>query len=286
MLTAAVRDLHAYHGDEFSIQVETNHAELWYNNPHLSRFNIKDRDVWYIPCHYPLIHSSNEVLYHFQHGYVKYLEEKLNISIPITKSGGDIHLSEDEKQIPKELPPNYWVINGGGKMDFTCKWWPHHYYQEVVDHFKGHIPFVQIGKSDHHHPKLSNVIDRVGQTNLRDLIKLIYHSAGVLTPVSLPMHLAAAMPPIKPCIVVAGGREPVTWEAYNGHQFLHTVGQLKCCDNGGCWKSRVVPIDKPERKSLCSLPVKTDTGDYAKCMTMITPDQVILHMQRYLEKWN
>jgi hypothetical protein len=62
------------------------------------------------------------------------------------------------------------------------------------------------------------------------------------------MHLAAAvevppgMPKNRPCVVVAGGREPPHWEAYPHHQFLHRAGSLLCCDDGGCWKSRVRPL--------------------------------------------
>ena len=38
--------------------------------------------------------------------------------------------------------------------------------------------------------------------------------------------------------MVAGGREPPHFTAYPHHQYIHTVGALRCCDDGGCWKSR------------------------------------------------
>jgi hypothetical protein len=75
------------------------------------------------------------------------------------------------------------------------------------------------------------------------------------------MHLAAAVdsppdaPRHRPCVVVAGGREPPHFTAHPHHQFIHTVGALRCCDDGGCWKSRAVPLgdgaekDRPE--ALC-----------------------------------
>jgi hypothetical protein len=31
------------------------------------------------------------------------------------------------------------------------------------------------------------------------------------------------------------------WEAYPGHQFIHTIGVLPCCRLGGCWKFRTIP---------------------------------------------
>ena len=70
------------------------------------------------------------------------------------------------------------------------------------------------------------------------------------------MHLAAAvetapgMPKNRPCVVLAGGREPAQWEAYPHHQYLHTNGALLCCDQGGCWKSRVVPLGDGDDKDL------------------------------------
>jgi ADP-heptose:LPS heptosyltransferase len=133
------------------------------------------------------------------------------------------------------------------------------------------------------------VIDLRGKTDLRRLIRLVYHAEGVLSPVSLPMHLAAAIeakpggPKHRPCVVVAGGREPPHWEAYPHHQFIHTVGALLCCDNGGCWKSRTIPLgdgndgDLPE--NLC-----VDVHDnLPACMDMITAVDVIRRIEMYRE---
>jgi hypothetical protein len=118
---------------------------------------------------------------------------------------------------------------------------------------------------------------------------LVYHAQGVLSPVSLLMHLAAAVPVKKgatknrPCVVIAGGREPPHWEAYPHHQFIHTVGALRCCDNGGCWKSRTVPLgdgdakDQPE--SLCVDVVNS----LPHCMHMITAAEVSARIRSYFE---
>ena len=100
--------------------------------------------------------------------------------------------------------------------------------------------FVQVGEAGHHHPALRGVLDLRGKTDLRQLVRLVHHAQGVLCPVTLHMHLAAAvpvkagMPRNRPCVVVAGGREPSQWEAYPHHQYIHTNGALPCCDNGGC----------------------------------------------------
>ena len=44
------------------------------------------------------------------------------------------------------------------------------YYQEVVDHFRGRIQFVQVGSAEHDHPDLKGVVSLVGQTDTRQLI--------------------------------------------------------------------------------------------------------------------
>ena len=104
---------------------------------------------------------------------------------------------------------------------------------------------------------------------------------------NLLMHLAAAVevkegrPKNRPCVVVAGGREPPHWEAYPHHQFIHTVGALPCCDDGGCWKSRTVALgdgdekDRPE--NLC-----VDVVDgYPRCMDVISSGDVIRRIEMF-----
>ena len=89
------------------------------------------------------------------------------------------------------------------------------------------------------------------------------------------------MPRNRPCVVVAGGREPPHWTAYPHHQFLHTVGALACCDDGGCWKSRTVPLGdgdcKDEPNELCVDVV----GGLPRCMDLITADEVIGRIETY-----
>lgn len=265
MLTAAVRDLHLSCPGEFLTDVRTSAPALWVNNPYITPLREDDPDVEIVDCHYPLIHQSNKAPYHFIHGFSQYLSEILKVNIYPSLMSGDLHLSAQEKQwmsqvreITREEVP-FWIIAAGGKFDVTIKWWSSSRYQEVVDAFRGRILFVQIGDEKHYQPTLSGVLNLIGRTNLRQLIRLVYHSEGVICPVNLPMHLAATVEtrtnrsPRRPCVVLAGGREPSQWEAYPHHQFLHTVGALRCCDNGGCWKARTLPLgdgapnDRPDR---------------------------------------
>lgn len=90
-----------------------------------------------------------------------------------------------------DLP--FWIA-AGGKFDYTIKWWDPQRYQQVVDHFRGRIQFVQVGEEGHHHPRFDGVIDLRGRTDQRQLIRLVYHAQGVLCGVTSLMHFAAAVP--------------------------------------------------------------------------------------------
>ncbi len=248
MLTAAVRDLHRAYPGDFVTDVRTPCPALWENNPDITPLDEADRGTEVVDCHYPLIHRSNSAPVHFLDGFVHYLNGVLGLRIELTEFRGAIYLSDDEKAWTSQVAgitggdPAFWIVVAGGKPDFTIKWWDVRRYQRVVDHFLGRMLFVQTGENGHYHPALGNVIDLRGQTDLRQLIRLVYHAEGVLSPVSLTMHLAAAVEvragrgKNRPCVVVAGGREPPHWEAYPHHQFIHTVGALACCDNGGAGK--------------------------------------------------
>jgi ADP-heptose:LPS heptosyltransferase len=295
MLTAAIRDLHRTYPNEFITDVRTPCAPIWENNPYITPLEEGD-GVEVVDCHYPLINRSDEAPYHFIHGFTEYLNDILGVRIRPTVFRGDVHISDLEKtwfsQVEEILGDSkpFWIIVAGGKQDFTIKWWSQARYQQVVDHFLRRILFVQVGEAGHVHPPLRNVIDLRGKTDLRQLIRLVYHAQGVLCPVTLLMHLAAAvetrpgMPRSRPCVVVAGGREPPHWEAYPYHQFIHRAGALPCCDARGCWKSRVLPLGDGDEKDLpqncCSNVV---AADLPRCMDMITASDVIRAMETYFE---
>ena len=300
MLTAAVRDLHQTHPGQFQTHVRTPCPALWEHNPYITPITDDAPNVEIIECRYPLIHQSNQLPYHFIHAFRLFLSEQLGVEIKPHAFKGDIHLSDQEKrwmsqveEITKQLPTRFWIIVAGGKNDFTAKWWDPARAQAVVNHFKGRILFVQCGatESNHKHPKLEHVVDLVGKTDLRQMVRLMYHADGVICPVTMFMHLAAAVetkpgrPKNRPCAVIAGGREPSHWEAYPHHQYLHSNGALPCCDNGGCWKSRVVPLgDGDEKdKSLCLRPIKKPAGlVLPQCLDMVRASDVIRAVEKYL----
>lgn len=297
MLTAAVRDLHRAHPGVFTTDVRTSADALFENSPYITPIPDGESGVEVIEAEYPLIHHSNERPYHFIHGYVQHLEERLGVRIPVTAFKGDIHLSDEEKSWYSQVHEcgydgPFWLVNAGGKYDFTAKWWNPDSYQQVVDHFAGRLPFVQIGSVEHWHSPLKNTLNLLGKTDTRQFVRLMYHADGVLCPVTFAMHLAAAVetkpgrPKNRACVVVAGGREPTQWEAYPHHQYISTNGALWCCDNGGCWKSRCQPVGDGDSKDtdLCLQPVQIRADlRIPRCLDMIRPEDVIRRIELYFE---
>lgn len=303
MLSAAVRDLVLSHGDKYEIAVKTSAMDIWKYNPYIKNFTEEEADLVLEADYKESINKSNSGVYHFCHAFHNYLERILNIRIPVTKLAGDIHISGEEKRWisqvqEKGIQDKFWIICAGGKYDFTSKYWNPEKWQEVVDCFKNKITFVQVGLDHHFHPKLNNVIDLVGKTSLRQYIRLFYHSVGVLSPITCAMHFAAAVPSRfglvnRPCVVVASGMEPPSWEKYPTHKYITRAGTMRCCEKGGCWRRQCsIPKDKlePENKSclnkvLYQIPngyeTQFDQFSIPKCMDDISSQEVIMAIKEY-----
>jgi hypothetical protein len=85
---------------------------------------------------------------------------------------------------------------------------------------------------------------------------------------------------------------------YPNHQYIHTNGALRCCDLGGCWKARTVPLGDGDAKdlpeNLCvdvveklprgrqnrSVPGK-EVSHLPRCMDMITSEEVCRRIELY-----
>jgi len=89
----------------------------------------------------------------------------------------------------------------------------------------------------------------------------------------------------KPCVSIYGGREPTNFTAYCNHQILHTNGAFDCCKAGGCWQSRVHPMQKnaDTNKRMCRHTVSVDGRTIQECMESISSDDVIRAISKYYE---
>jgi ADP-heptose:LPS heptosyltransferase len=299
MLLYAVTSLHESHPNKFITDVDCPAKDIFLGNPIITPLDKADPAVTVIQAEYPSIHRSNSHPVRFVESFTEHMEEKLGVRIKPTKFAGALKILPEEhawfsgmhEQIGKDVP--YWILNAGHKSDYTAKAWSFSRYQELVSRFPN-VWFVQVGAKEHVHPLLhgDNVINFIGRTDTRQLIRLVYNSFGVISGVSFPMHLAYAIPAhprfgrmSRANITLAGGREPAHWEQGPDHQFLHTCGMLKCCQQGGCWKSRVIPLPDNDAKnqSLCELPTFMEDGQaIAYCMSMITVDDVARQLERYM----
>jgi ADP-heptose:LPS heptosyltransferase len=292
VLTAALRDLHLTYPNRFITDVRTSCAELWEHNPYITPLKEGQKGVEIIDCEPDLIRDCNRTPYHYIQAYSEFLNSRLDLKIKPGGFHGDVHLSDVEKswfsqvhELTGQDTP-FWIIVAGGKNDITIKWWSSERYQELVDHFRGKVLFVQVGEIQDHHPSLKGVVDLRGKTDLRQLVRLVYHAQGVVCGVTGLMHLAAAVERKdtgehdRPCVVIAGGREPPQWESYPAHQFIHNVGMIPC-SVGGCWRSRVKPLgdgnERDEPNQICQDVV----GDLPRCMDLISAEDVIHRIEGY-----
>ena len=301
MLLHTLVSLHKTYPGKFITDVRCSAPDIFKYNPLVTKIALDDEEAQIVDMHYPQIHQSNNRPLRFITAFTTYLDDKLGLQIRPTNFSGFLYISDAEKswysavyeKIGRDVP--YWVINAGHKYDYTAKAWSFKNYQELTARFPD-VWFVQVGATEHNHPELngSNIINMVGKTNIRQMIRLVYHSFGVISGVSFPMHLSYAIPPhprferkSRANITIAGGREPPHWEEGPNHHYLHTCGMLPCCDAGGCWKSRIVPLNdgsKERDESLCHYPVQLPDGQWVgKCMEMITVDDVARILQKYMD---
>jgi hypothetical protein len=281
-MTAAVESLHALYPSKFITGVETPVPAIWQSNPRISE--VTNGRV--IEMHYPSINRCGSESIPFLGGYTEFLQQVLCLPMRLTINRPLLYLSDEEKgwinQVEQHHGHNgpFWLVSAGVKRDYPAKQWPVEFYQEVVDRTRGLITWVQVGSGEHDHPKLNGVIDLRGQTDHRQLIRLAYHSSGGMGPVTYLQHLCAAWQ--KPYACLAGGREPATWIQYPLQTTFHSIGSLACCKDGGCWKSRVVPLGDGDEKdsSLCVMPVTKHVRPVGKCMELITPSEVVAVLNR------
>ena len=293
-MTAVVRELHRNHPGRFRTVVQTRFPELWQGNPYLTT----DADIvqprridwdWREG-------SKGETNRHFSQCWRDALAERLGLPIPMASICGDLYLTEAEMQWPADLlgdgPRPFGLINAGVRPECRTKGWGIQNYQAVVNHFGEDLEFVQIGNaSEHLHRQLEYTTDLLGRTGIRDLMRLMYWADFCVCPVTMLMHLSAAIPKqdgtIRPCFVLVGGRESPTLSKYEGHEVFSTVGALDCCKSDGCWR-QCFSDDRSPDYLKCLHPVAKANGEQiGKCFDLIQPRRVTDAMEAHFKgrKW-
>lgn len=285
VLSAAIRELHEQHSKQFETDVRVAHRAIFEGSPHITTL---DDETETIEAHYHIgeyatIAASNQRPIHMLEAYCEGLSKALGLPETLRPRNWldpSIFLDEEEKSWTSQVqeftgrPTRFWLVNAGTKDDYTAKLWPN--YQQVIDQTKHAINWVQIGASEHEHPALSGAISLVGKTDLRQLIRLVYHADGVLCGVTALGHLAHWVErkpeTMRQAVIISGGRESPHWFQYPGQHVFHTIGQFDCCERGGCWRSRALPRPQSQlsNESVCDHPV----DGAPLCMRSITPDSV------------
>jgi len=311
VLSAALRDLEVAHPGKFApeIWVSKGAEEIFWNNPDISKIfpgnaRIDGRGALMWRAEYPLIKTCNQQRKHFILGFIEHINSQLHTNVKLTDFRPHIVMSEAEKRTRPFADP-YWVFLSGGKKDFPTKIWAQSYWQQLIDMTQDRVNWVQCGGGSNNHimhtPKKGIYANMIARTSCRDFLRLIYHAEGVVCVTTMAMHAAAAFN--KPCVVIEGGREPWWWEAYDlttrelnmrvfdpawvppadddfvPHTYLHTIGQLKCCQNHGCWKKRVVGGG-----SVCTKAIAVDGQMVPQCKAMITPEMVAAAIDSYFDR--
>ena len=82
----------------------------------------------------------------------------------------------------------FWILESG-----TSAGWPRQLLQRAVNHFHNRILFVQVGADAHPELQLEGTLDLRGQTDSRQLARLVYHAQGVVLRTAKLAKLAAAL---------------------------------------------------------------------------------------------
>lgn len=250
LASGAIRDLRLAYPGRFRVQIDGTYSQLFQFDPLIAQTPPRHRlgahrlnALWF---------SDRDRFAPLWHGW---LAEELGIEqFPCTVNHGHIVLSEEELMTPPPISGRYVVLNGGTRTGgaFEVKGSDPEDLAAAVKAFP-EIKFVQVGAGHHPCERIPGARDLVGLTGgLRSLVRLVYHSWAVISPVSFLMHLAAALPAKgdvrRHIITVAGGSESPWFYHYGpelNHYIIHTVGELDCCQAMGCWLRRATECKRP-----------------------------------------
>ena len=272
MFTCAVRDFKKAFPD-VRVNVISTAGHIWDHNPNIDRTLAPSEENLVKIGPGKLTNASNRIDWHFANAFRMSMEDALQVSIPQGESRPDIYLTEEEFNAPRIMERPYWIICIGGEKGWGCKMYPYDRFQAFVDQ-NPEVMFVQIGTAEDNHPRLkgANVLDYIGktqdrETGIRDLYKLFMNAEGSIGLVSFHMHLSGGLG--KPCIVVAGAREPVSFTQYPGHRYLATDGALPCGVKA-CWHCDI---------KTCEALV----NGIPKCVDLIKPEDLTRALRYYYD---
>lgn len=301
-MTAFIRDLKLY-DPTLKIGVRaTGCDQLLAYSPHLETDNTGAMDVQmdYGPGIECCKQWNTQI--HYLEEFHRDFNRKFKVKVPLTEPRPDLHLTPRELETRPMADP-YWVVVAGYKADMPTKAWSARRFQEVITRTtKRGYRWVQLGatppgRNEHFHFPLDNTINLLRQTDLRQFMWYIFHSAGVLCGVTMAMLVAAAF--WRPCVTIAAGRESWYWLSFSrdnpalaahaekilvSHRVLSTIGQLDCCRTKACNTKQLVPphqLTPFPAGVYCARPAEEAGQTLPECMRLITTDAVITAIESY-----
>jgi ADP-heptose:LPS heptosyltransferase len=276
-LTALVRDLKATY-PHWQIYVAVDDATVWRNNPHVAGIVLPGEpdpakiDMAVDVGPFRATQSSKHNGVHFMRAWNYGFIRATGLPVHPGPLKADLHLSAEERAY-QPVAGSYWVFNADTN-NMGSKRWPAERWRELIRSLP-EIRFVQVGLAKdliEDYSDEPNVTSLVGRTDVRQLFALVAHAEGCVSLISSLMHVAGAFD--RPCVVLAGGREPATFEQYPAHYFIQRVGLLPCCRALACWHNSI---------TACTDRVETPAGPNSRCMTTIAPADVRRGIELYYE---
>lgn len=273
IFTTVLRDLYLNCPSEYEVEVNNYYPEIFENNPYIT--NINDNTVY---CYRKIKHvdilSNRRNGDHYSKIFNTIVSETLGIDIQQNSIFPELYLSGKEKSEEildrLEIKKPFWIINSSFKIDIPLKSWIPYRWVELIEELQiRNINLIQTGSNTEIFEESPNIKSVIGKTeNIRDFISLCYHSSGIITHTSFPVHVAAALN--KPCVVLNFGRENPWYSCYPNQQVLHTVGSIDCCSYDGCFK---------KQRNECLNPV--GKLNYPLCVNMISVNDVLRSVMKY-----
>jgi len=273
VFTTILRDLQLERPNEFLVDVHGYYPEIFMNNPYITKLE-KGKDIH---CFRKIKH--NDILFernwnHYSTIFNTIVSDSLGRFIQQNSIYPELYLTEKEKsedildRLGIEKP--FWIINSSFKIDIPLKSWIPYRWIELIEELKmRNINLIQTGSNTEVYENLPGITSVIGKTeNLRDFFSLCYHSSGIITHTSLPVHIAAALD--KSCVVLNFGRESPWYSCYPNQQVLHTIGSLECCSKEGCFKKQ-----RNECNTLIGNP------SYPLCVNLISVNDVLRAVMKF-----
>lgn len=250
--------------------------ELWKHNPDVVEDSVPADTVLPRVDYGPVEEERRASFGNIVEGFTRSLCRILGIPVvPLTTVVPFAVLTEEEKERGEKWRGCI-LLNANGQTCSFSKVYP--WWQAVVDELRKDFRIVQVGSLERRNisPSLRGVEDWRGKSeNVREYMAMVWGSAGVVSPPSGIVNIAAAFG--KPGVVVCGARELPALSAYPNME--HVSLFYGPCGSGADWACVSLTEDG---KRPCRDVVEIGGRHYAGCMASVAPERIVEAARRLL----